>query len=59
MIDDIVEMILKEARARDRDNIFLAVFTVFEEVCDKIFPMVFKQRLRERKEEVGLEKADK
>jgi len=49
MIDEIVEMILKEARARDRDNLFVSVFHVLEEITDQIFPMIFKQRIEERR----------
>ena len=34
-IDDIVEMILKEARERDRKNLFKSLYHVLEEVNEK------------------------
>lgn len=49
MIDDIVEMVLKEARVRDRHNMFLSVFSILEEIVDKIYPAIFKARLQERR----------
>lgn len=50
MIDEIVEMVLKEARARDRHNMFLSVFSVLEELVDKIYPQIFKDRIKRRME---------
>lgn len=49
MIDDIVEMVLKEARARDRHNMFLSVFSVLEEIVDIIYPRIFVDRIAERR----------
>jgi hypothetical protein len=51
MIDDIVEMVLKEARARDRKSLFVSVFTVFEEVFEKVNLIVIDHMIEERRKE--------
>lgn len=40
MIDDIVEMILKEARSRDGKDLILNIVSVWSEIDDKIGPIV-------------------
>jgi hypothetical protein len=49
MIDDIVEMILKEIRARDRDISLVSAFTVTEEIFMKVHSATFKYVLEERR----------
>jgi hypothetical protein len=49
MIDDIVEMILKEARARDRKSLFVSTFTVIEEVFEKVNLIIVEHMIEERR----------
>lgn len=49
MIDDIVEMIFKEARARDRKNLFASIFIIITEVMDKCNLIAVEHYIEERR----------
>lgn len=49
MIDDIVEMIMKEARERDHKHISTAAYIVLNEVCNKVNEMVAQHYINEHR----------
>lgn len=50
MIDDIVEMILKKARARDRKDFLKGLYSAWDEIRDKVhLIMVEEERDKWRK----------
>jgi hypothetical protein len=49
MIDDIVEMVLKEARERDRHNLFRSIYNVLEEVMKRCNWIAVEHMLEERR----------
>ncbi len=49
MIDDIVQMILKEARERDRKNLFASIFIIITEVMDKCNLIAVDHYIKERR----------
>jgi hypothetical protein len=51
MIDDIVEMVLKEARARDRKNPFNGIHMVMLEVFHRANWIIVEHTIEERRKE--------
>lgn len=51
MIDDIVEMILKEARARDRKNINNSAWEVINEIGEKLNNAIVKYIIDQQRKE--------
>lgn len=51
MIDDIVEMVLKEVKNRDKKNPYSALFGVLEDINDKSTATLLEQALTERRRE--------
>ncbi|GAG59266.1 unnamed protein product [marine sediment metagenome] len=49
MIDNIVEMVLKEGRKRNRDHIFVGVYDVIEEVFHKVNWIIVEHMIEERR----------
>lgn len=50
-IEDIVEMVLKEARERDPKNIFRSIYIVMIEVMEKVNWMAVVHTIEERRKE--------
>ena len=48
-IDDIVEMVLKEAREKDRKNIFRSLYGILEEVNNKAVSILVDHLTEERR----------
>lgn len=51
-IDDIVEMVLKEARERDRKNLFKSIVDVIAEIMDKCNWIVVERLIDERRKKL-------
>jgi len=51
MIDDIVRMVLREARERDKDNLFSALDGIVEEINDKATSILLKDETQEGRQE--------
>jgi len=51
MIDDIVEMILKEARKRPGDDRVAAIYRVMRDIEDSIISVIENMRAEERRKE--------
>jgi len=52
VIDDIVEMVLKEARARDRSDFLKGLYSAWDELRDKVhLIMVEQESLKWRKKQ--------
>ena len=50
-IDDIVEMVLKEARERDKGNLFVSLYDVLEEINRKAVNIIVDDMIQERSRE--------
>ena len=57
-IEDIVEMVLKEGRVRNREHIFNGVYSVIEEVFHKVNWIIVEHMLAERRKREDENKRD-